>query len=174
MSKAFLRESDFDELPTLPTPAALLPPGTKNYLTPTGAQRLRNELAQLVDHERPRLIARASDPETKRDLQALDLRIRHLAESLRSAEIVPPPERPDGVVRFGASVTVREENGVEARYRLVGADETDPGQGSVSWISPLGRALLQARQGDRVVFRAPSGTKTLEIRSVEYPNESVA
>lgn len=168
MSKAFLRESDFEIPAELPPLTAALPPGTKNYLTPTGAQRLRNELARLADHERPKLAGQSDDPDAKRELQALDQRIRQLRESLRTAEIVSAPAVSDGVVRFGAAVTVRETDGVESRYRLVGLDEADPDAGAVSWLSPVGRALLNARQGERVTFRTPSGPRELEILRVEY------
>lgn len=168
MSKAFLRESD-SELPPEPTPSvALLPVGAKNYITPTGAQRLRNELARLVDVERPPLAANASDPDNKRELQSLDQRIRRLRESLLSAEIVEPPTEPDPVVRFGATVTVREPDGEVSRYRLVGVDEAEPEHGSISWNSPLAQALLNATQGDRVSFRAPGGPRELEILTVDY------
>jgi transcription elongation factor GreB len=169
MSKAFLRESDFDEPETLPPLVSLLPPGTKNFLTPTGAQRLRDELARLADVQRPALGSPVGDPELKREAQAIDQRIRYLRESLRTAEIIEPPAMPDEIIRFGAIVTVREiGGGGESRYQLVGVDEAEPDRGSVSWLSPIARALLNARQGDRVALKAPSGTKQLEIVRVEY------
>jgi transcription elongation factor GreB len=171
MSKAFLRESD-SELPPEPTPAvSLLPLGAKNYITPTGAQRLRNELARLVDVDRPPLAANASDPENKRELLYLDQRIRRLRESLESAEIVEPPAEPDHVVRFGATVTVRESDGEVSRYRLVGVNEAEPEHGWISWSSPLAQALSNATQGDRVSFRAPGGPRELKILAVEYERE---
>lgn len=168
MSKAFLRESDFDDPAPLPPTASLLPPGTRNLLTPVGAQRLRNELARLVEVERPALAGTIGDPEARRQLLALDLRIRTLRESLRTAEVVDAPADRDGVVRFGAAVTVREPGGLESRYRLVGVDEADPENGDVSWMSPIARALLNGRKGERVTFKVPAGLKTLEIVSVDY------
>lgn len=169
MSKAFLRESDFDHATDLPPPVSPLPLGAKNYLTPAGAQRLREELARLVDHERPRLTAALPDPEIKRDLQTLDQRIRYLRESLRTAEIVEPPATDEDVIRFGALVTIRDGQGETATYHLVGVDEADPENNAVSWTSPLARALLNARRGDRVRFDAPAGAQELEIIHVEYP-----
>lgn len=173
MSKAFLRESDSDLPPEPPPTAALLPAGAKNYLTPTGAQRLRNELARLVDVDRPGLAADPEDADSKRALQTVDQRIRYLRESLRTAEIVAPPPQADTdpVVRFGASVTVREPSGEISRYRLVGVDETEPEQGWISWTSPLAHALLNARPGDRVSFMAPGGARELEIIAVDYERE---
>lgn len=169
MSKAFLRESDFEDLPDLPAPVAILPAGARNYVTPAGAQRLQAELARLVDEERPPLAASAHDPESKRELQALDQRIRYLEHSLRSAEVVAPPAAPDDVVRFGAEVLLREPDGSESRYQLVGADEADPEAGAISWLSPIAQALLNHRRGERVRFHAPAGARELEIVAVAYP-----
>jgi transcription elongation factor GreB len=169
MSKAFLRESDFAEGPDLPPPISLLPPGAKNYMTSHGAEQLRQQLSRLTQEERPPLLAESiNDPEAKRDLQLLDQRIRHLRESLATAEVVPAPSDATDVVRFGARVSVRESSGDISRYRLVGVDESDPEQGLVSWTSPLARALLNARRGERVKFSTPSGAKELEIVDIDY------
>lgn len=167
MSKAFVRESDHPDLPEPPPLVSPLPPGAKNYLTPDGAERLRAEVARLADTERPRLAAAAArDDEAKAQLQALDQRLRYLRGSLRSGVVAPPPDDRD-VVKFGAVVTVRDAGG-EARYRIVGVDETDVDRGWVSWLSPLARALMNARKGERVAFNAPSGRKELEVVAVEY------
>jgi transcription elongation factor GreB len=169
MSKAFLRESEFGDIPNLPPPTSPLPPGAKNYVTPRGAEQLRRRLARLTDEERPSLVAESTvDAEAKRALQALDHRIRYLRESLRTAEIVPPPAERDGVVRFGATVTVRGIDGERSTYRLLGVDEAQPERGWVSWTSPIARALMNARQGERVKFSTPSGLQELEIEEVHY------
>jgi transcription elongation factor GreB len=168
MSKAFLRESDFPESPPLAPPVSTLPPGAKNYLTPEGADRLREELSRLTGEARPALATlAASDVDAKRDLQTLDQRIRHLRESLRTAEIVPSREVFDDVVRFGSTVTVRDHRGEEARYRLVGVDETDVERGYISWTSPLARALTNARLGEVVNFSVPAGRRELTIVAIE-------
>lgn len=175
MSKAFVRESDFDPSAGPPPIAAVLPPGSPNLLTPTGAQRLRNELARLVDVERPPLAAAPDDRESRQALQVLDQRIRHLRDSLRTAEIVSPPASPDeGIVRFGANVRVREPDGSETNYRIVGVDEADADAGCVSWLSPVGRALLNARIGSRVAFRTPAGLRELEVLQIEYETGAAA
>ena len=166
MSKAFLRESDFAEPEPLPIAASPLPPGAKNYMTSEGARQLRDELDHLLTVERPPLVAQATDdPETKRDLQRVDQRIRYVQQSLSTAEVVTP-STDDGVVRFGASVTVRDEHGEETRYRLVGVDETDLTRGWVSWMSPLARAILNQPQGAIIDFMTPVGPKKMEIISV--------
>jgi transcription elongation factor GreB len=169
MSRAFVRESDYPQLPELPPLVSPLPPGAKNYLTPGGAQRLRDELARLLDTERPRLAAApADDIDAKRELQTLDQRIRYLRESLRTAEITTPPPGATDVVRFGATVTVRDATGTDTRYRIVGVDETDLDRNWVSWLSPIARALMNASTGQRVTFKAPRGAKELEIVAIEY------
>jgi transcription elongation factor GreB len=169
MSRAFVRESDYPQLPELPPLVSPLPPGAKNYLTPGGAQRLRDELARLLDTERPRLAAApADDIDAKRELQTLDQRIRYLRESLRTAEITTAPPGATDVVRFGATVTVRDATGTDTRYRIVGVDETDLDRNWVSWLSPIARALMNASPGQRVTFKAPRGAKELEIVAIEY------
>lgn len=169
MSKAFTRESDdVPDRPVLPQPVSPLPPGAKNYLTPAGARRLREELERLVEVERPRLASSAEGSEAKRQIQALDQRIRHLQQSLQSAVVVEPPAEPEDRVRFGATVTVRDGGGHEEVYRIVGADETDIDRGWVSWVSPIAKALLNARVGERVRFKFPSGEDELEIVGVRY------
>lgn len=168
MSKAFLRESDLDDTDPVPAAASPLPPGTRNYLTAHGADRLRAELEQLGNDARPPLAAHAaSDSEAKRDLQRVDQRIRYLQQSLQSAEVVSPGGD-DGVVRFGASVAIRDERGEESMYRLVGVDETDLSRGWVSWMSPIARALLGHTKGSTVDFVSPAGPKRLTIVNVEY------
>ena len=168
MSKAFTREEDEGpDIPELPPTVSALPPGAKNYMTRAGADRLRVELAELVEKERPPL-AGTEDPEAKRRLAILDQRIFQLEQSLRSAEVISPPEGSPQAVTFGATVTVRESNGDEAIYRIVGVDETDFDRGCVSWLSPIARALVNAKLGQRVRFKFPAGEKELEIVKITY------
>jgi transcription elongation factor GreB len=169
MSKAFTREDDnAPELPDLPLPAPTLAPGAKNYITTAGAQKLRDELQRLVEVTRPALAEASDDPDAKRQLARLDQRIMQLEESLQSAEVVPSPSGPADVVRFGATVTVRESDGTETSYRIVGVDETDMDRNRVSWMSPIAKALLNAKRGERIRFKFPSGEETLEIIEIRY------
>ena len=168
MSKAFTRESDdVPERTFMPRPTAVLPPGTKNYLTTDGARRLQEELDRLVQ-ERPRVAAAPDGGDAKQRLQVIDRRVLHLEQSLRSAVIVPTPPTPWDQVRFGATITVRNHTGEESRYRIVGVDETDIDLGWVSWLSPIAKALLNARLGQRVRFKLPSGEEELELVSISY------
>ena len=169
MSKAFTRdENEGPDIPDVVPMASPLAPGAKNYITPAGAQKLRDELQRLVEVTRPELSDARDDPDAKRQLARLDQRIRQLEESLQSAEIVGPPASPEEAVRFGASVTVRESNGEETTYRIVGVDETDAENNWVSWMSPIAKALLNRKRGERIRFKFPSGEETLEIKEVSY------
>jgi transcription elongation factor GreB len=174
MSKAFTRESD-DELANEPLVSGsaldLLPAGAKNYLTARGAHRFREELARLIQVDRPRL---AADPARAGELRVLDARIKELEDNLLSAEIVPVPEddRPEWVT-FGSTVTVREQRGgALKRFTIVGVAESDSAAGAISWISPMAKALIRARRGDQVIVRSPAGEEKLEI--VEIANEQFA
>jgi transcription elongation factor GreB len=169
MSKAFTREDDdAPEIPDVLLPASALAPGAKNYITPAGAQKLRDELQRLVEITRPELAEARDDPDAKRQLARLDQRIMQLEESLQSAEIVSTPSGSGDVVRFGACVTVRESDGSETSYRIVGVDETDADENRVSWMSPIAKALLNRKRGERIRFKFPSGEETLEIINVSY------
>jgi len=158
-----------------------LPPGAKNYITPAGYARLRKELQELLDRERPQLVKviawAASNGDRsenadyiygKRRLRQIDGRIRFLTKRLEIAEVIDP-ERP-GVdqVFFGATVTYRDGRGLERTVAIVGQDEVDPARGRISWISPVARALAKSREGDVVTLRTPAGTDELEVVTVRY------
>jgi transcription elongation factor GreB len=169
MSKAFTRdENEGPEIPDVPPTASLIAPGEKNYITAQGAQKLRDELQRLVEVTRPELAEARDDPDAKRQLARLDQRIMQLEESLQSAEIVTPPSGALDVVRFGACVTVRESDSSETSYRIVGVDETDADENWVSWMSPIAKALLNHKRGERIRFKFPSGEETLEIIEISY------
>jgi transcription elongation factor GreB len=169
MSKAFTRdENEGPEIPDVMPTVSPLAPGAKNYITPAGAQRLRDELQRLIEITRPELVEARGDPDAKRQLARLDQRIMQLEESLQSAEIVSPPSGPPDVVRFGACVTVRESDGSETSYRIVGVDETDADKNWVSWMSPIAKALLNRKHGERIRFKFPSGEETLEVIEINY------
>lgn len=169
MSKAFTREDDdAPEQPMTARPASSLPPGAKNYLTPAGEERLRTELVHLLTTERPALASSPDKDAAKRQLQLLDQRISHLEDSLQSAVIVPSPAPPHDTVHFGATVRVRNRRGEELDYRIVGVDETDLERDEVSWLSPIAKALLNSKLGQRVKFRFPAGEDELEITHITY------
>ena len=159
-----------------------IPPGSKNYITPAGLARLKNEALHLLDRERPDLVKvvawAASNGDRsenadylygKRRLREIDRRIRFLTRRLDAAEVIDPTARQEtDRVFFGATVTLADERGKESTYTIVGIDETDVSRGRISWISPLARALLKRQEGDQFVFKAPGGDQLLEIVRVEY------
>ena len=181
MSKAFTREteSDDDDEPGLPP----LPAGGKNYITPAGYARLRAELLALIDNERPRIVEivhwAASNGDRsengdylygKKRLREIDRRIRFLTQRLEIAEVTDPSvHHGSDQVFFGATVTYVDEQGVERTVTIMGIDEADSLQGQVSWISPISRALLKAREGDVVRLVTPQGAQEVEVLAVRYP-----
>ena len=167
MSKAFTREDDQPDLPVVSRRVSSLPPGTQNLMTPDGERRLREELAGLKI-ARDQLLATRGNPDKPQQLVALEQRAMLVDEMLRSASVVPPPASADGRVRFGATVSVREQDGSVTRHRIVGVDEVDFDRGWVSWRSPIGKALLNATVGQRVRLKVPSGEKDLTIVAVAY------
>jgi transcription elongation factor GreB len=169
VSKAFTRESDdVPERPIQPRRPSPLPPGTKNYLTAQGAQRLREELDCLLQIERPTLVASAENDEARRHFQRVEERIGQLQQSLHSAVVVNPPSAPDNHIRFGATVTMRNPRGEESCYRIVGVGESDVDRDWISWLSPLAKALLDARVGQQVRIKLPDGEEQFEIVRIIY------
>lgn len=181
MSKAFVRESDGDEDEEL-EPSLKLPSGTRNYITPAGHARLKDELEHLVKRERPHVVEvvawAASNGDRsengdyiygKRRLREIDRRIRFLTKRLDIAEVVDPLRQGDNdQVFFGARVLIADSDGSENTYTIVGVDEANASLGRISWISPLARALIKAREGDVVRFQSPVGVREIEILEVVY------
>lgn len=183
MSKAFTRETDTDDEDDGGGALPPLPAGGKNYITPAGYARLRAELLQLMDDERPKVVeavhwaAKNGDRSEngdyiygKKRLREIDRRIRFLTKRLEIAEVTDPSvHQGRDQVFFGATVHYAEESGQERTVTILGIDEADSAQGQVSWISPIARALLKAREGDVVKLVTPAGVQEVEILEVRYP-----
>ncbi|HEX6136103.1 MAG TPA: transcription elongation factor GreB [Casimicrobiaceae bacterium] len=185
MSKAFVsNETSADDDDDGPE-ASPLPEGSRNYMTPGGFARMRRELDRLVSSERPELVStvawaagngdRSENGDYiygKKRLREIDRRIRFLVRRLDHAEVVDPatPRDDDAETRvfFGATVTVANVRGEERTVSIVGIDEIDTGRGYISWISPMARALLKAREGDTVSVRTPGGVEELDVVAVRY------
>ncbi|MFY9510662.1 MAG: transcription elongation factor GreB [Rubrivivax sp.] len=185
MNKAFTKEADGDDddddggSPGLPP----LPAGTRNYLTPQGYRRLREELMALLDVERPKMVetvswaAKNGDRSEngdylygKKRLREIDRRIRFLTKRLDIAEVADPAlHHGSDQVFFGATVTYANGRGEERTITIKGIDEADNLRGEVSWVAPIARALLKAREGDEVQLMTPGGLEKLEIIEVRYP-----
>jgi transcription elongation factor GreB len=179
VSKAFVREDS--EAPEEPLEAPPVAAHGKNYISPAGFARLKAELRELVEVERPEVVKTvawaASNGDRsengdylygKKRLREIDRRVRFLIKRLENAEVVDSSGRDTDQVFFGASVKVRT-SGTVKEVTILGLDEVDPARGIVSWVSPIARALIKAREGDTVTLRTPGGEEKLEILEVTYP-----
>ena len=183
MSKAFVKDegnAPEEEAHLSSSAAPPLPASGKNYITPEGYARLEAELRRLVEAERPEVVKtvawaaslgdRSENADYiygKRRLREIDRRVRFLIKRLESAEVVRSAGRDTDQVFFGATVKVKSEKDTR-EITIVGVDEVDPAKGRVSWISPIAKALLKAREGDIVTLRSPAGEERLEILEVTY------
>ena len=179
MNKAFTKESDLDEDDEFDSAP---PIKGKNYLTPAGSKRMLAELKDLKHRQRPELTKviewaagngdRSENGDYtygKKKLREIDRRLRFLNKRLESAEVVDPlVHLGEKQIYFGATVTIRNEDDKEKIYSIVGVDEIDVAAGRISWLSPIGAALLRATEGEVIIFRSPKGPQEIEIVSVEY------
>lgn len=184
MNKAFTKETDATEeddgVDIAPSP---MPSGSKNYITPEGFARLRDELLALMDVERPQVVeavhwaAKNGDRSEngdylygKKRLREIDRRMRFLTKRLDIAEVVDPAAQQNrDQAFFGATVLYMDRAGKEFRVTIVGVDEAEPLAGKISWVSPVARALTRAREGDTVTLRTPAGIDELDVLEVSYP-----
>lgn len=190
MSRAFVDEDagsdETDGMHEIPLP---LPAGARNYMTPEGAMRMADELRKLVEEERPKAASAlsAADPAAKaeflRRISIIDRQITYLSRMKAVLSVVELPASAERVV-FGLVVKVREEvgaarhsgvgvkHGMEpeaATYRIVGADESDPDRGYVSWASPIAKALIGKRVGEVATVRLPAGERRLSVLDIAFP-----
>ncbi len=178
-----MSDTDDDEEGGLPP----LPAGSKNYITPEGYARLKAELFELIDNERPRIVDivhwAASNGDRsengdylygKKRLREIDRRIRFLTKRLEIAEVTDPSNHHGSdQVFFGATVTYEDEQGTQRSITILGIDEADSLKGQVTWVSPIARALLKARVGDVVKLVTPVGMQEVEVLEVSYPSSGV-
>jgi transcription elongation factor GreB len=190
MSKAFTREDDAgleepeaeaDAEPTKDANGRPLKPGAKAYITPQGYRKLQDELEHLWKVERPRVTSevaaaaaqgdRSENAEYiygKKRLREIDRRVRFLSKRLDVLAIVTPSKEQHGKVFFGAWVTIEDEEGHEATYRIVGGDEFDSDRGWISVDSPLARALLGKAEGEEATVVRPKGRAQVVVVRVTY------
>ena len=185
MNKAFTREASPEEeeddagLPPIPS-------GGKNYITPQGYARIRSELLQLIDEERPKVVEivhwAASNGDRsengdyiygKKRLREIDRRIRFLTKRMELASVTDPAVHfGSDQVFFGATVTYEDELGNAKTITILGIDEADSLNAQVSWVSPIARALLKSKVGDVVRLQTPAGMQDIEVIQVSYPEKS--
>lgn len=183
MNKAFVKESDGDDDDDLDQALPAIPAGSKNYITPAGHKRMRDELLHLIDEARPEVVKLVSWAASngdrsengdyiygKRRLREIDRRIRFLTKRLDLAEVVDASRQENtDQVFFGATIDYATEDGDEHTITIVGVDEVDLDQGHVSWVSPIARALLKARVGETVTLMTPAGAQPVDVLDVRYP-----
>ena len=181
MSHAFSQDSAAQDEEDVQLPA--LPVGGKNYITPTGYDRLKTELLALIDTERPKVVEivhwAASNGDRsengdylygKKRLREIDKRIRFLTKRLEIAEVVDPAVHAGSDrIFFGATVTYLDDLDEQRTITILGIDEANSSQNQVSWVAPVARALLKAKEGDEVLLPTPHGVRTLEVVAVHYP-----
>ena len=165
--------------------ASPLPRGVKNYMTPQGYARLKNELTHLLNTERPELVKvvhwaagngdRSENGDYlygKKRLREIDRRIRYLTRRLDNSEVVDPAARgacgDTEQIFFGATVDYVDDAGEQHTISIVGLDEVDTARGHVSWVSPIAGALIKHSAGDTVLLRTPAGARQIEIVDVRY------
>src|SRR5256714_15620559 len=186
MSKAFTKDDseapeEALEAPAEAVEARALPAASKNYMSPAGFARLKAELRELVEVERPTVVKTvtwaASNGDRsengdyiygKRRLREIGRRVRFLIKRLENAEVVRSSGRDTDQIFFGATVRLSSAAG-ERTIAILGLDEVDPRHGVVSWISPIAKALIKARAGDTVTLRTPAGEERLQILEGSYP-----
>ena len=183
MNKAFVKESTDENDDDLDAAQPEIPAGTKNYMTPAGYRRMRDELLHLIDEARPEVVKLVSWAASngdrsengdyiygKRRLREIDRRIRFLTKRIDLAEVVNSSRQENtDQVFFGATVEYATEDGETHTVKIVGVDEVDLDQGHVSWISPIARALLKAKVGDQVTLHTPVGPQAIDVLDVSYP-----
>ena len=182
MNKAFVKESDNDDESDGEV-ASPLPEGGKNYISPEGYRRLKDELIHLLDVDRPEVVRTVSWAASngdrsengdyiygKKRLREIDRRIRFLTRRLDIAEVVDASKHQGSdQIFFGATVDYIVDGGQTRTITIVGVDEAEPLAGKVSWVAPIARGLLKAREGDIVLLRTPGGNEEIEIVDVRYP-----
>ena len=189
MSKAFTKENDSpeDDDPDIEgEEGPSIPKGSKNYITPIGFKKLKDEFSKLMNEERPELTKtiawaagngdRSENADYiygKRRLREIDRRIRFFTKRIENAEVIDPGQINLDEVRFGATVTIQDtEDGTEKTYTIVGIDEIDMSKNRISWTSPLAVALLKSQEGDVINFKSPKGMRELEVIQIIYKSLS--
>jgi transcription elongation factor GreB len=168
MSRAFMKEPDGSSPEQVPE---RLVSEHRNYVTPSGLRRLREDAAALQER-RMALLERGDDPVAQNELAHVDRDLRYVSSRLESAIVVDPATQPQDEVAFGAAVTVAQPGAPERTFTIVGEDEADLASGKVSYVSPLADALMGAAAGDRVLWRRPAGDVELTVVAIGYPDDT--
>jgi transcription elongation factor GreB len=169
MSRGFVKEDDQEEIPMVPQ-RAFLPDGVPNFVTRTGLDQLLAERQTLIN-ERDSL--RITDENEKRiALNFINAKLYLLDNRIAEAKIMNPNEQPQNEIRFGAFVTLKTAGtGTIQTFQIVGVDEADISKGKISFISPLAKALINKKIGDKVVLKKPKEDTVFEVMNIEYKQD---
>lgn len=166
MSRGFVKEDDQEETPMVPQ-RAYLPDGVPNFVTRTGMDELLEERKMLISEKDK--IDSTDENERRIALNLINARLQLLNDRIAGAKVITSDEQPHDEIRFGASVTLKEEaSGKFHTYRIVGVDEADISKGKVSFISPLARVLINKKKGDKVILKQPKGNTVFVIMGITY------
>jgi len=162
MSRAFVKEPDGDQVID-ELPERVHSPHV-NYVTPVGLRQLQKNVEGIL--ARRKSLAGVTSAENKKQLMHIDRDLRYYEERIRRAVLIDPADRPQDEVHFGAVVEVETPEGRRMTFAIVGEDEADAAQGKISWVSPLARAVAEARVGDAVAWKRPAGEVELTIVAI--------
>jgi len=166
MSRGFVKEGDQEEVPMVP-PRADLPQGVTNYVTPEGMALLLAERESLISQREQ--VDRTNENERRIAVNFINAKLQLLEQRISGARVIHPEEQPQDEVRFGATVTLRiEATGKVQDFRIVGVDEADIARGKISFLSPLARALIHKKAGDRAVIRMGREDRAFTILRIAY------
>ena len=167
MSRGFVKEDDQEEVPIVPQ-RAYLPEGVPNFVTSAGMDQLLAEKKMLID-ERDNLSS-ANENEKRIAMNFINAKLQLLNDRIVEARIIDAKDQPHGEIRFGASVTLKTEvSGKIQVFQIVGVDEADIAKGKISFISPLAKALINKKAGDKVTLNRDRGETVFEIMEIGYP-----
>lgn len=170
MSRAFVKDDGPDGPPIIP-PRTPIPAGVPNYVTPRGLALLKKEKTEL-ESERTRLNTEDIDEnERQRELAIVAGRLAGLAERLSSGQLVTPSDQPPDAVRFGTTVTIKDEKGFERHIQIVGVDEADASEGRVAFNAPIARAVIGKKVGESAVIQTPKGEEMRTVTSITSDSE---
>jgi transcription elongation factor GreB len=166
MSRGFVKEDDQEEIPMVP-PRATLPPGVTNYVTPAGMEALLAEKQMLIDEKDQLNISQEN--EKRIAVNHINAKLQLLNERINEAKVVDPAKQPQGEIRFGAWVKFRTLPAKTIQtFQIVGVDEADISKGKISFLSPLAKALVNKKTGDKAVMKLGKEERVFEILEIEY------
>lgn len=167
MSTAFLKEDAPDRKVFIP-PRAPLPPNVTNLVTPRGLRLLQEEQARMEAERRRVMDEETDENERTRLLAELSGRLSELQPRLAGAKVIDVEDQPQDEVRFGATVTLKSDDGTERRLTLVGVDEAKASEGRIAFTAPIARLLLGRKKGEPITLRTTHATQAMTIQAIEY------